>query len=197
MQPSDNENFIALIGDVYAFYRQDFSRFAAGVWLQAMQPFDYKAVSDALNRHCVNPDNGQFIPKPADIVKMLQGSTQDAALVAWTALDRMVRTSGPYSSPTFEDPVISAVVNDMGGWVDFNTKTEDEWPFIRNEFVNRYRGYKMRNDFPREVPRLTGIAEHHNRLNGYVKEDENPFLESSKSAWELAGQVVKRIGAKE
>lgn len=196
MEQADIPRFTELLSSVYAFYRQDFSPFAGRVWIEAMKPFDYAAVSGAMNRHVINPDVGQFLPKPADIVKMLQGSTQDSALVAWTAVDRKVRTSGPYGAPTFDDPIIACVIGDMGGWVDFNTKTEDEWPFIRNEFVNRYRGYKMRNDFPREAPRLTGIAEHHNRLEGYAVDDENPFLESPKSAWDLAGQVMKRIGGK-
>jgi len=167
MQTSDNEQFVALIGDVYAFYRQDFSRFAAGVWLQAMQPFDFRAVADALNKHCVNPDNGQYLPKPADIVKMLQGSTQDSALVAWSKVDAAIRMRGTYVSVVFDDPIIHRVILEMGGWVQIGGKGEKDMPFLRNEFVNRYRGYKMRNETP-EYPRvLICIAEAHNNQEGF------------------------------
>lgn len=167
MTPNDSESFTALVGDVYAFYRQDYSDFAARVWWQAMQPFDFAAVADAFNRHCVNPDAGQFMPKPADIVKMLQGSTQDAALVAWAKLDRAIRTVGTYQSVAFDDPIIHRVVTEMGGWIGFGTKTEDEWPFVRNEFVNRYRGYRTRNEIPEYPPHLIGISEAQNVKNGF------------------------------
>lgn len=167
MTPRDTEKFYSLVGDVYAFYRQDYSAFAGKVWWQAMQPFDFAAVADAFNRHCVNPDSGQFMPKPADIVKMLQGSTQDAALVAWTKVDRAIRSVGTYSSVTFDDAIINRVITDMGGWIDLGTKTEDEWPFVRNDFVNRYRGYRMRNETPEHVPYLIGMAEAQNVKNGF------------------------------
>src|SRR5260363_431940 len=77
------ERFQALIQGVYDFYGKDLSRFTLSLWWCAMRPYDLAAVTDALNRHCVNPDTGQFLPKPADVVRMLGGSTQDAALIAW------------------------------------------------------------------------------------------------------------------
>lgn len=186
MNQQDMQRFTALIADVYAFYRQDFSPFAGRVWWQAMQPFDMAAVSEAFSKHCVNPDNGQFMPKPADIVKMLQGSTQDSALVAWTKLDQAVRTVGTYTSVAFDDPIIHRVIGDMGGWIMFGTKTEDEWPFLRNEFVNRYRGFKMRNETPEYLPVMIGIAEAQNTKNGF--KTSGPALLGNP---ERAMQVVK------
>ncbi|AZG14952.1 DUF6475 domain-containing protein [Cupriavidus pauculus] len=167
MTPQDVAPFSALISDVYAFYRQDSSTFAVKVWWQAMQPFDFTAVADALNRHCVNPDSGQFMPKPADVVKMLQGSTQDSALVAWAKVDRSVRTVGTYRSVVFDDPLIHRVLTEMGGWIEVGRKSEDEWPFVRNEFVNRYRGYRMRSETPDYPPHLIGISEAQNAKAGF------------------------------
>lgn len=166
MNPSEKPKFFALLGDVHAFYGKDFSEFAGRVWWEAMKPFDLSAVADALNRHCVNPDSGQFAPKPADVVKMLEGSTQDAALVAWSKVDRAIREVGTYRSVVFDDPVIHRVVTDMGGWIPLGTKTEDEWPFVRNEFVNRYRGYRMRSETPEYLPVLIGISEASNQRQG-------------------------------
>jgi len=167
MTPQDASRFTALVSDVYAFYRQDFSAFAGKVWWAAMQPFDFPAVAEAFNRHAVNPDSGQFMPKPADIVKMLQGSTQDAALVAWAKVDRAVRTVGTYRSVVFDDPLIHRVLTEMGGWIEVGRKTEDEWPFVRNEFVNRYRGYRMRSEVPDYPPHLIGMSEAQNSKAGF------------------------------
>ncbi|HKS73497.1 MAG TPA: DUF6475 domain-containing protein [Terriglobales bacterium] len=170
MKADDLQRFQTLISDVHAFYRQDFSAFAAKVWWHAMQPFDFAAVSEALSKHCVNPDSGQFMPKPADIVKMLQGSTQDSALVAWSKVDRAVRTVGTHSSVAFDDPLIHRVITEMGGWIQMGTKSDDEWPFVRNEFVNRYRGYRMRNETPEYPPHLIGISEAHNAKSGFISQ---------------------------
>ncbi|CBJ38308.1 conserved protein of unknown function, phage related [Ralstonia solanacearum CMR15] len=174
MTPQDSKQFAALVGNVYAFYRQDYSVFAGRVWWEAMKPFDFAAVSDAFNRHCVNPDSGQFLPKPADIVRMLQGSTQDAALVAWAKVDRAVRTVGTYRSVVFDDALIHRVVTEMGGWVHIGGQAESEWPFVRNEFVNRYRGYRMRSETPDYPPHLIGTAEASNARAGF--EIEPPML---------------------
>lgn len=170
----DRKPFFALIAGVYAFYDKGFSDFAGRVWWEAMNPFDLKAIGDALNRHCVNPDVGQFMPKPADVVRMLQGSTQDSALAAWSKLDRAVREVGTYRSVVFEDALIHRIVLEMGGWVALGMKNEEEWPFVRNEFVNRYRGYRGRSEIPEYPPVLIGLAEANNRKGGF--EIEPPIL---------------------
>lgn len=190
----DKEKFFGLMADVHAFYRQDVSTFALSVWWEAMKPFDFQAVAGALNRHCVNPDNGQFMPKPADIMKLLRGSTQDSALVAWAKVDRAVRTVGTYRSVVFDDPAINAVLQDMGGWAQLGNKTEDEWPFVAREFENRYRGYRNRGEF--EYPKwLSGIAEAHNVQNG--QRVEPPVLIGDERTAKLVlqgGSDKQRIG---
>lgn len=166
MTDADKTKFFTLIAGVYAFYRQDISDFAGGVWWEAMKPFDFPAVADALNRHCVNPDTGQFMPKPADVVKMLRGSSQDSAMVAWAKVDKAVRQVGTYSTVVFDDPLIHRVLHDMGGWLALGTKTEHEWPFIAKEFENRYRGYRVRSETPDYPKTLVGIAEAQNSVEG-------------------------------
>ncbi|KVG77203.1 DUF6475 domain-containing protein [Burkholderia ubonensis] len=167
MIDSNRGAFAELISGVYAFYGREASDFALSVWWAAMQPFDLAAVHDAMNRHCVNPDSGQFLPKPADIVKMVQGSTQDSALVAWAKVDRAIRSCGTYNSVVFDDALIHRVIVEMGGWVLVGGKGEEEWPFVRNEFVNRYRGYKMRSETPEYQPVLIGMAEAQNNRTGH------------------------------
>ncbi|AVF41568.1 hypothetical protein AL486_19130 [Pandoraea apista] len=174
MKPSDSAEFFSLISNVYAFYRQDYSDFVGQVWWGAMKVFDLAAVRDALGRHAANPDAGQFLPKPADVVKMLEGSTQDAALLAWHKVDKAVREVGTYASVAFDDALIHRVVFEMGGWVSLGTKDESEWPFLKNEFVNRYRGYRGRSQVPEYPPLLIGIAETTNTRAGF--QSQGPVL---------------------
>lgn len=165
MTDSDKGAFYALIGNVYGFYRVECTQFAYGVWWEGCKGFDFAAVADALNRHAVNPDNGQFLPKPADILKLLGGTTIDGAQVAWTKVDRAIRDVGPYQSVIFDDAIVHAVVADMGGWIELSRKDDEAWPFVQREFETRYRGYRNRPPLE-SVARLIGIFEMENGMNG-------------------------------
>jgi hypothetical protein len=174
VKPEDATEFKRRLAGVFALYSKDLSDIVLSVWWEAMRPYDFAAVKDALNRHAVNPDNGQFLPKPADVVRLIDGGTQDSALQAWAKVDRAVRQVGTFASVVFDDPLIHRAVRDMGGWVALGTKTEDEWPFVRNHFVTLYRGFRGRM-VPVEYPRvLIGIAEATNSSGGY--ESDPPVL---------------------
>lgn len=141
MNTADSQRFRQLITGVYSFYRKEVSEFQLSVWWEAMKALDYDAVKDAFNRHLLNPDNGQFEPKPADVVKLVGGGAADRALIAWTKFDMAVQYVGSYDTVVFDDPIIHQVVEDMGGWIGLCAKDAKEWPFVKNEFVARYRGY--------------------------------------------------------
>ena len=171
MKNDDYEKFRTLLANVHAFYQRDISSFALNVWWQAMQPFDFEAVNSAFTKHCVNPDSGQFAPKPADIVKMLRGSTLDSAYNAWAKVDRAVRSIGTYADVVFDDPLIHRVIHDMGGWTMFGKKNESDWPFVAKEFENRYRGFKAHGDIPAYPSILIGISNAENANKGYPNSD--------------------------
>lgn len=185
MQTEDFQKFHDGIAGVMGFYGKSVSTFALDVWWTALKRYDLPAIVDAFNRHLANPDAGQFSPKPADIIRMLQGSTQDAALRAWVKVDQAVRRVGTYCDVVFDDPLIHRVVQDMGGWIALGTKAEDEWPFVAKEFENRYRGFYSRSEHPQYPATLIGIATAHNNQKGY--RSETPMLIGNE---QLARQVL-------
>lgn len=166
MRTDELSDFADLLAGVMDLYGKPISEFATQVWWEALRPYDLPAVRLAFSRHVQNPDSGQFAPKPADVIRMLGGTTQDSALRAWAKIDKAVRHVGTYASVAFDDALIHRVLHDMGGWVGLGTKTEEEWPFVAKEFENRYRGYAMRNERPEYPPVLTGIAEAENVRRG-------------------------------
>lgn len=131
---------------LYSLYRQELSQAVLAIWWAALQGYDLATVADALNRHAVNPDNGRFLPTPADVVRLIGGTTHDSALLAWAKVDKAVRTIGSYRSVVFDDAIVHAVLADMGGWVALCSKRETDWPFVAKEFENRYRGYVIRSE---------------------------------------------------
>jgi hypothetical protein len=170
METNDFQKFHDGIAGVMSFYGKSVSRFALDVWWTALRKFDLAAIVDAFNRHLANPDTGQFAPKPADIIRMLQGSTQDSAMRAWAKVDQAVREVGTYCDVVFDDALIHRVIQDMGGWIALGTRSEDEWPFVAKEFENRYRGFNARGECPPYPATLIGLATAHNSRNGYRAE---------------------------
>src|SRR5690606_19279218 len=154
MTPQDRERFATLITDVLGFYGQSPSMFALTVWWQACQPFELKAVERALGRHAMDPERGQFAPKPADLVRQLQGTPTDRASKAWsTVLDACSRV-GAYQDVVFDDPIIHAVVEDLGGWPALCRIDTERLSYTQHRFTEAYRGYANRGDlsaWPRKL----------------------------------------------
>lgn len=147
MTEKDFEGFALLITDALAFYRQDVSSFAMGVWWQACQRYTLQDVSRALTRHATHPDRGQFAPKPADLVRLLDGSITDRAAAAWgKALDAASRV-GAYTDVVFDDPAIHAVIEDMGGWPKFCRGDLKDLSYLRHSFAQSYAAYVERGQF--------------------------------------------------
>jgi hypothetical protein len=194
MEQPEFEKFRSLLTGVYALYARDISVAVFDIWWATMRQFDYSAVADAFTRHATDPDRGQFLPKPADVVRLIGGGTQDAALVAWAQVDRALRVIGPYQTVVFDDPIVHAVISDMGGWIALGRKSEDEWPFAGKEFENRYRGYRTRGKVGQYPRTLIGIMDFENRREGH--ELQSPILIGDEAGcWQVlsGGSDVARL----
>ncbi|NYT68782.1 DUF6475 domain-containing protein [Pusillimonas noertemannii] len=176
MQPKDYDDFVMILGATAELLAptRPLSNIAIGMWWNVMKPYDLPAVRQAFDRHMHNPDSGQFMPKPADILKMMTGSTQDSALAAWSKVDKAVRQVGTWESVAFDDALIHRVLEDMGGWTMLGMKTDHDWPFVAKEFENRYRGYRIRNETPEYPPVLIGLAQAQNAQEN--RESQAPVL---------------------
>lgn len=171
MQPQDKQQFIEIISGVYEFYHKTCTPFTLGVWWEALHNFDLPAIKHALNAHCVNTDVGQYLPKPADVVRTLRGSSLDSAMRAWSMVEKAVRSVGGYQTVVFDDPLIMVVIEEMGGWIALCATQEVELPFRANEFTKRYRGYRQQPgqaDFPNKLP---GRTEHENTQKNLTPPD--------------------------
>lgn len=156
----------ALIADVLAFYRQDVNEFTLSVWRQACDGFEPEQVRKALTAHAMDPDRGQFAPKPADMVRALQGTQADRSLIAWGQVLDAIRRVGAYQSVEFPDKAIHAAIADMGGWPAVcRTETED-LPFVQKRFCEAHRTYSQRGHSA--APRLSGDHEQDNALRGHA-----------------------------
>lgn len=184
-------NLAKILAGLGEIYDKKISTNMADIYLDILRDFSYEDVARAASLHQRNPDGGRFFPKPADFMRHLTGGSQDKALLAWVKLDKAVRQVGPYRSVVFDDALIHAVVNDMGGWISIGNRDDEQWPFVQNEFVKRYRAYTEKGALPPYVGKLTGIADAHNASKDLKCKDETVLLGDAT----LAMQVLKGGGA--
>lgn len=147
MHSNELLSFKGLLTDVLAYYGKDCSEFTLTVWWGAMQTFSYEQVSRALQKHATDPERGQFAPKVADIVRVLQGTTTERAALAWgKAHDAMSRV-GAYTDVVFDDPAIHAVVEDLGGWPKVCRWPVEELSYLQHRFQESHKAYTERGKF--------------------------------------------------
>lgn len=153
MQADDFSRFRDLLTDVMAYYRQDVSRFVLDLWWNACKPFDLEQVGVAMQRHATDPEHGQFAPKVADMVRILQGTTTDRAGLAWGKVHDAMSRVGAYTDVIFDDPAIHAAVEDMGGWPKMCRLDLKELGLLQHRFMQSYRAYVERGqfDYPRRL----------------------------------------------
>ena len=153
MQNHDLSQFRQLLTDVMAYYGKDCSKFMLSVWWQALNAFDLEQVQSSLQRHATDAERGQFAPKVADIVRLLQGTTTDRAAMAWGKVHEAMSSVGAYTDVVFDDPAIHAVIEDLGGWPKVCRNDIAELSYLQHRFQEGYRAYVERGqfDYPRSL----------------------------------------------
>lgn len=166
MHKAEFEQFTVIWLATCELYGKKPSDAAIGLAFRALVRYDLADVRRALDAHINDAGDGRFMPKPADLVKHIEGDPESRSLRAWTLVEESIGRVGPYQTVVFDDPAIMASIEDIGGWIDLCKITDKELPFKRNEFVVRYKGYLNRP--PNRHPvKLVGVHEATNsRIEG-------------------------------
>lgn len=147
MHPNDKAEFVSLVTDALAYYRQPVSEFTLMVWMQACQGFSLEQVRKAMTAHAMDPDRGQFAPKVADIVRQLGGTTTDRAQLAWGKALEAASRVGAYTDVVFDDPAIHAAIEDLGGWPKFCRSETKDLSYLQHRFCECHKAYTGRGEF--------------------------------------------------
>lgn len=102
---------------------------------------------------------GSFMPSPADIRRLVEGTPEDAALLAWSSLCRAVQEAGAYASLEVADGAAAgALLAVWGSWASFCDEPEGPGLALRRtEFLAHYR--RLRREGPLGPRRLAGTIE--------------------------------------
>lgn len=95
MRDDDKVCFAELLTGIADYYGRELSNAAIGLYWRGWEQYDIADVERALWQHTQNPDAGQFMPKIADVTRVLQGRTQDQAAYAWSKVELLFALSAP------------------------------------------------------------------------------------------------------
>ena len=162
------KRFAMALSALAEYYGRELSDGVIALYWQGLSNFSIADIEAAIGRHIQNPDSGMWMPKIADIVRMIDGSTQSAAATAWAKVMRAVGSVGQYQSLAFDDPVIHLAIEENGGWISLCRIEESELPFLQKRFETSYRNYRVRGgDLPAYPRHLIGVSEMDNSARGF------------------------------
>lgn len=201
MQRDERKAFSDFIATLGEHYSKPFLEAILDIYLRVLKRFEFSDLRGALEFDVNNSEAGQFSPKPTDIVRLIKKTPESRAIYAWNSVEATICRVGAYASVVFDDSIIHAVVEQMGGWPKLCSMTLDELPCLANEFKKRYRAY-MHKPPIRHPKCLYGLAAISNRARGYTgqapvligdaQKARQVFLSGEETfiAFEYSGQLV-------
>jgi len=142
-----NQQKMAALAEVAELYGATISPAAVGLWYSALEPYEAEQVHKAFAAHMRDPDGGRFMPKPAHLMKFLEGNATDQAALAWGKALEAAGSVGAYTDVIFDDPAIHATIEDLGGWPKFCRTETAELSYLQHRFTQSYQAYARKGDF--------------------------------------------------
>jgi hypothetical protein len=180
MKPTDMSAFAKLWMRLGVRYSKTITEFTIDEYWQDLVEFDLVTIKAAIHAHILNADRGQYFPQSADVIRHMLGDSQSRALKAWSKVNKAIRHIGSYQSLVFDDCLIHAVIDEMGGWITLCHTSAKELPFITREFQQRYAAYVLHP--PAIYPQaLTGRTAWQNGMQGYAAPEAVIFGDTDKA----------------
>ncbi len=181
-----NEEFQQLMMLVRANYRVDLTDQDIYLFKHMAKQHGFNSFKKAMNLHMQDADKGVFMPKIADIVAKIAGTPKEnhkelegLAQMQWDNVMRAIQECGSHRTPTFKDPITSACVSSMGGWVQLCCQTTDSLIWKGKEFVNMYQNYTSRpiEQLPDHIQGREGIQQLKSVGDGIMEQLNEKFNE--------------------
>lgn len=184
MTDDDIGEFSDLLIATAEMLKEELSPLRIELYFNALKQYDIETIRDALNIHV---RESVFFPKPADFVRIIEGSGSQKATMAWLTVLRAIEQHGYYDSVVFDGPV-ARTIEAMGGWQQMADIPRKDLVWAEKEFYRYYEVFARHDGRPKK---LTGYIEEHNSAKGYLEDipdaidctsQETPLLEDKRSA---------------
>ena len=160
---STSHDFAKIMQPVSELYGKNLTPETLNLWFGLLKEYSIEEIQNAFSRYIQTESR---MPLPADILKILRGSSEDLALAALIKVENAMSRYGSYATVVFDDPIIHAVISELGGWVRTCRLTENEFTWWKKEFRERYQ-HHLRYGTLTDLPaKLLGIYDERNLLFG-------------------------------
>lgn len=155
MTPQDLPAFIALLRPVARLKQRELGEDDYLLYFGALVEHDLDTVKAAIMaavKRCT------FMPQPDEILALIEGDVDDQAALAWARVLVAARRGAGWDRPvSFDDPVIHAAIEGLGGWREIHSlalfAAEDvQLASKRKEFLALYGAYRRRGVPPSHAP---------------------------------------------
>lgn len=144
MIDQDFEAFATAWSQAQEIYNRSVTPGTIELVFRALKHLELHEINRALTMHIQSPDTGQYPPKPGDVIRFARGDSQSRTLQAWAKVERAIRSVGHYRDVAFDDPLIHAAIERMGGWPKVAAaETEKDLVWLRQRFEAQYRTYAI------------------------------------------------------
>jgi hypothetical protein len=175
MEDIDKKRFAELMAGLAQTFITDISAQDLENYWQLLKSYPLSQIEQAIIGYCASPEGHRFMPKPGEIIAAVHGKETDQSLLAWVKVTQGMRQVGASKTVVFDDPIIHAVIADLGGWIHLCHLPMRELHFQQREFERLYACYCHRplRQFPYQ---LTGINDTANAAAGYVTQQKPVLL---------------------
>lgn len=151
----------------------------AGITLvfNALAKYTLEDVRRAILAHLVS-DRGHFMPRAADIVRQIEGTSEERGALAWRYFLDKIFHYGLYMSVRFPNPAYHFVIDRLGGWEYvceyYGNMKERELDYHRREFLALYAAGEKSASWSNVQPYMPGFFERDNHMKGLDKAIPDP-----------------------
>ena len=156
---STSHDFAKIMQPVSELYGKNLTPETLNLWFGLLKEYSIEEIQNAFSRYIQTESR---MPLPADILKILRGSSEDLALAALIKVENAMSRYGSYATVVFDDPIIHAVISELGGWVRTCRLTENDFTWWKKEFRERYQHHLRYGTLTNLPPKLLGIYDEKN-----------------------------------
>jgi len=184
----DKSKFVTIMTGLCEIYKQTPSQFIYDMYYDIFKDYEDTQFSNSIKK-VLSTYKYNTLPKPADILEYLDGSSEDKSLIAWLKAKEAVVKGGYPATIEFDDPVISNCIKELGGWDWFCKQEIENLCFVEKRFRDLYKLFQKRET---NTPvKLIGFIENKNSNLGF--KDNIP--RSIKIGFDKEDKELKKLGA--
>lgn len=141
MNESDKKHFQSIMVGAGELYSKEITKPLLQIYFQALQSYGIDQISSAFTAHMVDTKHGTFMPKPADLVRLIDADKpkpDDKARIAWMAIRDSF--SGYYPKGfKLEDKIAMAAMKSIGGRSAVGMCDNSKIGFLEKQFIDSYK----------------------------------------------------------